>query len=274
MKKLFLISILASILFSCKDDDNPDNGYAFYDSTDQIFANVEGGDIILPITTDQTNCKIIPDEGSEWVKGRVDKYKVILELDKNDEPIGREGTGYILLGYNRLPFKVYQRSAGINHIELINPTENKKLAWTATCSSEQLNDGGGVNMIFTENQTKEFWHSQWSPVAPLPHWVLVDLKEEKEINQVRVGWRQYGEKYYVNAKKTIIQISNDGQNFTDVGTIIREMTEGTVSSEKYTPYSNCSFEAVKARYVRMYITESNDEKRGSANIAYFKAYMP
>lgn len=274
MKKYIFIILCFIILFSCKEDDYPYYGYAiFKEANSVILVNKEGGTQTFTVDTDQKTGFIKAAEGSEWCSGLVNDGKVTLNFEPHTGDVGREGEVTAFVGYHDFKLRIYQRSSGINHIELVNPDEADPLRWTATCSDEQASDGGGITMIFNDDATK-YWHSQYSPLSPLPHWIIVDLKEEKDINQIRLGWRQYGDRYYINTKKTEILVSTDGLNYTSTGGIIlRENTEGAVSSSKYTPYSDCAFTTVKARYVKLYITESN-ATNGTCNVAYFKAFMP
>lgn len=274
MKKIIFITLCFITLFSCKEDDYPYYGYAVFEEDNTvIYVNKEGGAQTFTLDTDQKTGRIVPIEGSEWCSGSVKDGTITLNIEANSGDVGREGEVVIYVGYHDFKLRVYQRSHGIDHIELVNPAEGNPLRWTATCSDEQVSDGGGVTMIFNDDPTK-FWHSAWSPLVPLPHWIVVDLKEEKEINQVRLGWRKYGNNYYINTRKTEILVSTDGINYTSTGgTIIRENTEGAVSSPKYTPYNDCAFSTVKARYVKLNMTESN-ASNGTCNVAYFRAYMP
>jgi hypothetical protein len=272
MKKIFLITLVFATLFSCKKDDFPYYGYAQYENEGRLnIVESNAGSLAIDIKSDIRDGSVVANEGSEWCTGAYSNGVATLNFTANTGDTGREGSVVVRVGYHNVPVRIYQRSTGINHIEIENPAGDMK--WTATCSSEQTGDGGGVTSIFTYIQTT-FWHSAYSPMASLPHWIVVDLKEEKQVNMVRLGWRQYGAAFYVSTKRTEIQYSNDGLNFTPTGgVIIRENTEGSLSSAKYTPYSDCTFNTVKARYIRLYITESNTSN-GTCNVAYFKAYMP
>lgn len=272
--KIYIYLLTLICLFSCKQDDIPYHGYAVFEEGNKVIVNKDSGSVDLPIKTDIAAGEVIAKEGSEWCSGTVKNGIVTIAYESNDGAFGREGFLTVKLGYHNLNLSVYQRSSGINHIEVENPISNESLSWTATCSDEEVSDGGGVSMIFNDDQTK-FWHSGYSPsLAPLPHWIIVDLKTEMEINQVRLGWRKYGTRYYVSTKTTEILVSTDGINFTPTGgVIVREATEGGLSSDKYSPYSDCPFPAVKARYVKLNITESNSSN-GTCNVALFKVFMP
>lgn len=269
---IFLLALIC--LFSCKEDDIPYYGYAVLENGNKIVLDQKSGSLDIPVKTDISIGEVIPDEGSEWCTGVVKDGVITLTYTDNNGDYGREGSVLIRLGHHDLLLSIYQRSSGINHIEVENPIGDETLSWTATCSDEEVNDGGGVNMIFNDDQTK-FWHSGYSPsLAPLPHWIIVDLKKEMDINQIRLGWRRYGDRYYVSTKRTEILVSTDGVNFTQTGgVIVREATEGSLSSEKYSPYTDCPFPTVKARYVKLNITESN-ASNGTCNVAYFKVFMP
>ena len=58
-------------------------------------------------------------------------------------------------------------------------------------SDEREDDGGGMQMILNNNHDR-FWHSQWGPDAPLPHWAIIDMKEAKNVSKFvvyrRPGW--------------------------------------------------------------------------------------
>ena len=277
MKKISFILFAALILLSCKEDDAPYYGYAVFENNMKVSSRVivdqTKGTTPVALKTDQKTGTVIADEGSEWCSGTVSDGALTLSFEANETPQTREGFVTVQLGLHALRLTVVQRTAGVNHIEIMNPAEGDPLRWSATCSSEQVNDGGGVNSIFTDIQTT-FWHSAWSPMAPLPHWVVVDLKEEKDINQVRLGWRMNGQNVYIQTRKVDIEASTDGINFTPTGGVIfREPTGTALTSPNYPRYTDCEFNTVKTRYIRLYISESN-AANGVCNIAYFKVYEP
>ncbi|GAP72958.1 hypothetical protein SAMD00024442_50_18 [Candidatus Symbiothrix dinenymphae] len=53
-------------------------------------------------------------------------------------------------------------------------------------SDERVDDGGGVQMILNDDPTT-FWHSRWSPDAPLPHWAIIDMRKSRSnISKIEV----------------------------------------------------------------------------------------
>ena len=277
MKKIFYIVFATLILISCKQDDAPYYGYAVFENNMKVSSRVivdqAKGTASVALKTDQKTGIVIPDEGSEWCSGTVTDGNITLNFESNDAPQTREGFVTIQLGLHALKLTVVQRTAGVNHIEIINPSVGDPLRWTATCNAEQTSDGGGVNSLFTDVQTT-FWHSQYSPSVALPHWIVVDLKEEKDVNQVRLGWRMYGQNIYMHTKKVVVEYSNDGENFTPTGGVIyREMVDNKLTSPDYPRYTDCEFNTVKARYIRLFIEESN-ASNGVCHIAYFKPFEP
>ncbi len=52
-----------------------------------------------------------------------------------------------------------------------------------SCSDERADDGGGMHVLIDGN-TSNYWHSQWGPDVPLPHWVIIDLG--KPLNAVQI----------------------------------------------------------------------------------------
>ena len=223
--------------------------------------------------TDISAGTVTPREGSEWCSGSVDgKGMLTLHYTANTEPNTRIGFVDMTFGLHNITLQVIQRTSGTNHIEILNPAEGDPLRWSATCSDIQTSEGVLEN-IFNDDQTK-FWHSQYSPNIPLPHWIIVDLKKEMNINQVRLGWRMYGANVYIHVKKAEMLYSNDGTNFTSTGGIIfREPVDGKMSSPNYSPYTDCPFTTIKARYIKVNMTESNDAG-GVCHIAYFKVFEP
>lgn len=277
MKKIIFIALVVLTLFSCKEDDAPYYGYAAfenYKSESRIIVDPSEGSSTIQLKTDFSSGTVVPQEGSEWCSGSLEGNGVLnLKYTANTGETTRVGVVNIILGLHTLTLQVIQRTTGINHVEILNPDEGDPLRWSATCSDVQDGDGGGVDAIFDDNQAN-YWHSNYSTPAPLPHWIVVDLKEEMEINQVRLGWRMYGSSVYMHVRKVEILYSTDGTNFTPTGgEIFREPVDGKLTSANYPPYTDCAFATVKARYVKLNMTESN-ASNGVCHLGYFKVFMP
>lgn len=277
MKKILLAAFAILTLFSCKNDEAPYYGYAVFENNkneSRIIVDQAEGSSEIQLKTDLSGGTVVPQEDSEWCSGSINNSGVLsLKYTANSETNTRVGVVKIVLGLHQLTLQVIQRTTATNHIEILNPEEGNPLRWSATCSDVQDGDGGGINAIFDFDQTN-YWHSNYNDPAPLPHWIVVDLKEEMNINQVRLGWRMYGANVYMHVRKVEILYSNDGSNFTATeGEILREPVDGKLSSPNYPPYNDCAFATVKARYIKLNMTESNSSN-GVCHLGYFKAFMP
>lgn len=277
MKKIIFVALAFFTLFSCKEDEAPYYGYAVFENNkgeSRIIVDQAEGSSTIQLNTDRSSGTVVAQEGSEWCSGSVDGSGVLtLQYTANTGENTRVGIVNVKLGLHNLKLQVIQRTSGTNHVEILNPDEGNPLRWSATCSDVQVGDGGGVDAIFDESQTN-YWHSNYSDPAPLPHWIVVDLKEEMEINQVRLGWRMYGSSVYMHVRKVEILYSTDGINFVSTGgEILREPIDGKLTSANYPAYTDCAFATVKARYVKLNMTESN-ASNGVCHLGYFKVFMP
>lgn len=118
--------------------------------------------------------------------------------------------------------------------------------WTATASSDKAGEDGGTAQVLLDGNSETYWHSQWSPDAPLPHWILIDMKQEYEISVVEVFKRLSN----TDCKKLDILVSMDGVNFDKIGTIEYEKTQLPNAKDITLDTS------VRAKYLKLLITES------------------
>lgn len=258
MKKTGIIFFALLLLMSCGDQDFPYPGYLH---VKPMYVEAAGGNMTVPIETDRSNITLaINEEDAQWCSYTVNGSNVNLTLAANAGE-ARSATIKVRAGNIDKNLGVYQWGPGVNEVKLVNS------GWTATCSDEQASDGGGVNSIFTEVQTT-YWHSEYG--HDLPHWILVDLKDEYPLVKIRLGYRQYGSNYSGDTRVWSVSLSKDGQNFTEVASV----DKGPVSAT-YAPtnpaYNDATFPSTTARYVKIEITQSN---RGTnANVAAFIPFI-
>ncbi|WP_317890820.1 discoidin domain-containing protein [Paenibacillus arenilitoris] len=111
--------------------------------------------------------------------------------------------------------------------EPVELAQGKPITASSSESSHQAagaNDGDG--------------ETRWASESSDPQWIQVDLEAPKRIKRVNLDWEAaYGSAYR-------IQVSNDGENWTDV--------YGTTTGDG--GLDIVSFEETEARYVRMYGT--------------------
>ncbi|MGV8090537.1 MAG: DUF4998 domain-containing protein [Mangrovibacterium sp.] len=108
-------------------------------------------------------------------------------------------------------------------------------------SDEQVSDGGGVKTILDgiihgSGTPNNYWHSSWSPVVPLPHWAVIDMKSPRKTAMFDTYRR-----YNVNATKSVeYYVGND---YTD--------GEKTIDFSEWTKVAEGIFEnsAAKNRLV-------------------------
>ena len=148
-------------------------------------------------------------------------------------------------GYSLWEFEVY----GKLHQEPVVPEANIALNKTSKASSEftDPNDGNKTYQSLLAfdgkgtNETVDGKQSRWvslrtkdDPTAT-SQWIYVDLEADYDISKVVLNWEGNGAKEYK------VQISNDGQNWTDISHI----TDGKGGIDELT-YKNTT-----GRYVRM-----------------------
>jgi|GEM_PF-927333 F5/8 type C domain. len=135
--------------------------------------------------------------------------------------------------YNQMMYK----------LDLANPELN--LAPPAGPELEELAQGKPITASSSESANQAVQandgnsQTRWASDSADPQWIQIDLGASSLISRVRLDWEvAYGRSYQ-------IQVSNDGQNWTDV--------YSTTSGDGGTDIVN--FDETSGRYVRMYGTE-------------------
>lgn len=114
-----------------------------------------------------------------------------------------------------------------------------KTGWTATADSETPDgwENTGKGSATIDGNINTYWHTDYSVVVPYPHWVLIDMKNNKNIVSVDIANRQRaGTPNTVGMKTFKIEGSTDGTSFTGLGqfnfAISNDFQSFPVSSEK------------------------------------------
>ncbi|MDU6297302.1 discoidin domain-containing protein [Clostridium celatum] len=130
----------------------------------------------------------------------------------------------------------------------VSAVENNSTVWTA----DKVIDGD-------KESDDSRWASPTMPVIPTEtdtHWVSIDFGKIVEMDSVNIHW--YKKAWAENA---IIQISNDGENFEDIETIIHE------AGDTLNLVDTVQFAEVKTgRYLRVFIAERNANAYNNVSI--------
>lgn len=135
-----------------------------------------------------------------------------------------------------------------------------RVGWEAiACSDEKVEDGGGKASVL-DGDLNTYWHSQWGPEMPLPHWILIDMKKTYEIGGVEIVRRLNN----TDTKTLKFEISEDGVTFIGVGDMDFGDSSNSAESKIIT------FPAVNGRYLKCWVTGSNSEPHASIAEIYVK----
>lgn len=135
-----------------------------------------------------------------------------------------------------------------------------RTGWEAIdCSDERVDDGGGKAAVL-DGKLSTYWHSQWGPDMPLPHWILIDMKKVYEIGGVEIIRRLDN----TNTKTLKFEISEDQKAYVTVG----DMDFGDDSNSAGSKIT--TFSTVKARYLKCWVTDSNSRPNASIAEIYVK----
>ena len=188
----------------------------------------------------------ISNDGQNWTdishitdgKGGIDELTYKNTTGRYVRMLGIEPGG--IYGYSLWEFEVYGEAV----LELENPNVNLALNKSSNASSEYVDskdgnktyesslafDGKGTNEIVDGKQ------SRWvSNRKSNDEWIYVDLQDIYNISKVILNWEGSG------AKKYKVQVSNDGQVWTDIS----DINDGDGGLDEL------SYKDVTGRYVRM-----------------------
>jgi len=122
--------------------------------------------------------------------------------------------------------------------------------------------GNGVASCVLDGNYETFWHSQWKDGNhPLPHSFVIDMKEIYEVGGIEVARRSGNN---VDTRKLKIDISENGIDFATVG----EIDYG--DSNNNARDKTVLFQAIQARYVKIWVTESNNSANASIAEIFIK----
>ncbi|KAI0548283.1 hypothetical protein F4679DRAFT_551254 [Xylaria curta] len=139
-----------------------------------------------------------------------------------------------------------------------------RTGWTVTADSFQP---GNEAVKAIDGNSSTFWHSAYSPtIAPLPHYIQLDMKKSYVINGVSYQPRQDGSSNG-NIGQHTVTLSNDGTTWSS------PVQFGTWLNDKVT--KSTFFSNATARYVRITAqTEAQGANNPWSSIAELNVYSP
>lgn len=268
MKKILIFFLALITLSACKEDDVTVIPNLFVENTT---ITKEAQTITMPIVADMKVLNVTVDEsGASWCSVEWTEDEIVATVKANrliprDVILTIEGemrtvtTTLSQEGVNIDDFKEYDRS-------------NWKVI--GFCG-EIVGDGGGAAAILKDGNDT-FWHNNYGDSKDvLPHWIIIDMKEEINVEMVRLGWRKAGDNYYYNNKVTNIYIGNSPEHEkllnNRVGSLTTIPTGKSHASKDHKEHHNIGIEPTKGRYLMLEVTESNNGQ--TSIIAYVKTYV-
>ncbi len=121
-------------------------------------------------------------------------------------------------------------------------------------SDETASDGGGMATVIDGNLST-YWHSQWSGGnAPLPHWVIIDMKGPKNVVKLDV----YRRASNTDSKSAECYLGNSPVA-SDIWTKIGSGTFSSGDKMEIEPTDKTT----KGRYLKLVLPDSNNEPNTS-----------
>lgn len=278
MKRLFYILnfVLVAILSACGEYDQPYVGYIIVDRA-VLDATANSSTTVVADTDIPSAILVASNSGSDWCEVSINGKEITLTATADNTDSNYRTANIVLsCGYRQTTLTVLQKFNGQEFLQY------DWTRWTATGNGVQADDGGGYPSLFTEDRGK-FWHSAYSPApVALPYILDIDMQEELECAMFHIGRRYYSGngKNYGTVKTMNIYASTDQENYEKVGgfTFALPWTapDGTVVDKATSPlipaYEEIKLASpVKARYIRLEITETN-MSNNACQVAYFKAF--
>lgn len=117
------------------------------------------------------------------------------------------------------------------------PSSTKKLPIVKVSASSTYTQNGPKNLtdgILAETNDKNFWSSDMKKEKTA--WVLLDLGETKEIGSLALQFRKIAGKYAFITKEVAVDLSEDGNNFTEHAPSVNVPKEGASYSPTFWEY--------------------------------------
>jgi hypothetical protein len=122
-----------------------------------------------------------------------------------------------------------------------------KRGWTVEVSDAHTEGGGKDKIIDGDYAYTGYWHSMYSPNAPLPHWAIIDMKEPVDIDRI-VTQRRNGD------TKTLQYFIGDDPDPDGTWTMI---AEGAYASNTAAHILTLDLaEPVSGRYLKLVLPDS------------------
>lgn len=265
MKRITILALISLVLIGCKEDKvpfPPSLGVA------SVVVDKEAQTVVMPIVADMEVFDVSMNGSVDWCTFEWSQSEIVATVQAN-HLIPRE-VSFTLVGTVRTGIAILKQEGR----DIKDFKEYDKSNWEiANVCDEIVGDGGGAKSIL-EDTHDTYWHNNWSNAGDaLPHWIVLDMKEELEIDMIQLGWRQYGDKFYYNNRVTEIYIGNspDPEEITNkVGSLTTIPAGSSHSSDQHQPYHNVGLAPAKGRYLKLGVTESNSGQ--TSIIAYVKAF--
>lgn len=263
MKNIIAITLLSLLVLSgCKEDSVP---FPTLLSAKETTITKDAQTITIPIETTKSIVEVTADAASaEWCQFDVQGTNIVATVSANAKII--RTANFTIKGEDRVATtKLHQEGLMVLH---------NKANWEVVGFCDEIaSDGGGAKAIL-EDKHDTFWHNNWSNGNDkLPHWIIIDMKEELDVDMVRLGWRKSGSSYYYNNKVTDVYIGNSPE-YTDMTNKVGSLTTLPVgtshASKDHLPFHDVDLKPAKGRYLMLEVTESNSGQ--TSIIAFVQAY--
>ncbi|MBK5722591.1 discoidin domain-containing protein [Dysgonomonas sp. Marseille-P4677] len=225
------------------------NGSENYMIADGDKRNLSSAFVAYPITAKN---KIFAYKSSNPAIATVDKDGIVIPISRGIVEITATSTdGSNIQSKPITIYSKYERKA------------LSKSGWTVTASSYQSSYYGPNKIIDGVNST--IWHCKWSGAGtPPPYWLLIDMKEEKEFDQITLyRYSAYQDtrnvEFYTSSALTD-DLGQDDPSFKKIGNInFGDLSNSTTNMTiQYFPEAK-----IKTRYLKLYLPDTNRERNNS-----------
>jgi hypothetical protein len=250
---LMLLAVLLTMMGACKKDTSESNGALEKTlALDQTEAFIELGQTIKIVPSFDEGKVSVPNGKYSWTSDDPSVASVYMNKDFTVTVTGRKlGTTKV-----RLTSKDGGNLEGTCDITVEIPPY-LPAAWSIVSYSSDHSEGRVANLI--DDNLTTYWHTNYSPVVPPPHYAVIDLKRTLPFSKIAIAHRMYQSGTSRPIRNIYIDYSNDNINWipaplpnssADGKYIITQNIQGLQVFDLVTQ--------VAARYVRVRVPKTTD----------------